>query len=169
MNELPEHRVNSSAFFDRFDIIAMNRIFRGTDKEDPDLFDKITTKHEIQTFVMYSMVKYLFEPFARPQNSLIEKWANSDPISEWLFEENIKPYAGEGSPIRVKRQDLFNRYCLFCEQANQDPMGRNGWIRRMETRGFEEQRTANARYIELAPIDEEKQGKIIPFPTVEVN
>ena len=169
MNELPEHRVNSSAFFDRFDIIAMNRIFRGTDKEDPDLFDKITTKHEIQTFVMYSMVKYLFEPFARPQNSLIEKWANSDPISEWLFEENIKPYAGEGSPIKVKRQDLFNRYCLFCEQANQDPMGRNGWIRRMETRGFEEQRTANARYIELAPIDEEKQGKIIPFPTVEVN
>ncbi|CAB3391655.1 phage/plasmid primase, P4 family [Kyrpidia spormannii] len=134
-NELPGTRDVSQAYFDRWLVIPMTRRFRGTDKEDKNILQRITRPEELsgllnlalEALFRLEVIGYPFTVGPASQAALEQYRLDVDSVASFLEERiSINP-AGV-----VPKSVLYNAYVMWCEQAGYRPLYSNRFAQRLK-------------------------------------
>lgn len=124
-NQMPEVNEEREAFFQRWLVVDFVNSFRGTDRENKNLIDEITTDEELSgllNIVMDRMSKLLSNDgvFKNAPNGseLKQTWKEHANSVESFINNQI---VFEQESIIVKN-DLYNIYVLFCRKRNFIPL-----------------------------------------------
>jgi len=120
-NQLPDVSEQTMAFFQRWIVLDFVKIFRGTDEENKELLEELTTDEELSgvlNVVMKRMPKLLSKEGAfknAPSGSELKRtWKDHANSVESFSNNEIKIEEG----VRIRKKNIFQIYLIYCEKNN---------------------------------------------------
>ena len=167
-NTLPEIKEDNNAVYRRFVIIAFPNSFEG--REDFDLFDKLTTKEELEG-IMWLLLRTAQRlskkrqfTFKQTPNEIRMRWKQqSNAVFEMIEKSNgfiIKKNDG-----KISRQEFHSQYARFCTSKHYTVNSQSTVTRQVEKLGYKPHKSNGVWYwsgldIPKVMAIDPKQGKL---------
>jgi putative DNA primase/helicase len=132
-NEVPPTSDSSDAFFSRWTIVPYKHTFRGTDRCDPDLTEKLTTPSELSGLLNHALAAL---PALRERGRFTSAPASEEAAERFRIDaDSVAGFLSEccdlGPDRRAPRAQVYRAYKIWCTDANRQPLSRQRANRRI--------------------------------------
>lgn len=145
-NEMPLNLdEKSNAYYRRLLILEMNQTISESSK-DNRLKEKILSESDYAIFMALKHLKQLYE-----QNHFTESTNSKNSVEELhRSADSVKAFIDERleykKDSRISRTDLYQAYSDFCEENDRKALGKTGFYKQMNDKGYHDKRSSSDRF-----------------------
>jgi len=166
-NTLPEIKEDNNAVYRRFVIIEFPNSFEG--REDFDLFDKLTTKKELEG-IMWLLIRTAQRlsrkrqfTFKQSPNEIRMRWKQqSNAVFEMI--EKSMGFIIKKNDDKISRQEFHSQYAKFCTSKHYTVNSPGTVTRQMEKLGYKSHKSNGVWYwlgLDVPAIKDSKQIRLL--------